>query len=814
MTANESTPGVLANAPVKFAGATPGVIVKPVPPAGVPVEGLPQSSFREVVRRDGSREGAVQAVVDPPLGGNYLNMALYVQGPWDTQWQLIERKPVAPADQNAPVYFNVFQSLLNDGVHRFMYEVERTSGNSGPSTESWALYHRDLPGGNDVPGTGDHPDLRISLPPELGSPPQIGKDEVDRGVVATLSYSFMNAYDVITLELNRERFTFTVQPGEVGKPYVIVITRAMFERAGSHPEFAISYTAVSQVNNPTHKRRWSSVIKANVNTDRVALEKAILREVPTENNDDPNTVDLAKLNGNPLSALIHLVGTIWKAGDSIKLVFTAELNGGVVATHEETHPITQVPSQFLWSIPNNKIIANSTVKVVYQQIRGTPIATSTPAIAQVIGTGVITLKPATLVAPAQNPIDPWLYSTGVTVRVEFLVALAGDKAQLIEINPLHGTTPFPAVAFNANKRTNTVLNQAFLAARHGRQLEFRWALIRGGKEIARSGPLVLKVNRIVEGDSRLPTPIIVGQTGSELDVNKLVAGDTLSIAPWLSQVAGQYVWLQLSGFNNSGASIFFDVLDGVLHNETQGLTRPLGQALVDWFKTLKHGTAVTMTFRVNYSGVRDVLTAVTFPVRTYTVKAAPDIPELIVDTSLLSLKGENFTFRYSFYYTGNDAPGTAADRSAKGGVGTITYESLKPLIASVDAKGVVRSEGNGRTTIVVRDTAGQQKSFDVETANVTHVEHTPALTLANARTYISQVRGTMIANNLADRRVQIASRRSNLFIVTIGVPAPNSNNMGQISISRNLGASVRFGVNTFKADGTTYVHYWINRPAS
>jgi hypothetical protein len=424
----------------------------------------------------------------------------------------------------------------------------------------------------------------------------------------------------------------------------------------------------------------------------------------------------------------------------------------------------------------------------------------------VVGEGAIKLLPPKLVAPAITPIDLWLYLSGVIVRIEFLAAAAGDKARLLEIISPAGATPFPDVAFNANKRTNTVLSPAFLAARHGKQLTFRWALIRGNEEIARSGPLVLNVNRIVDGDSRLPTPIIVGQTGTELDVNKLVAGDTLSIAPWLLQVAGRYVWLRFSGFNNSGAPVFLDVIDGVPHNETQGLTRPLGQVLVDWFKTLKHGTAATITFRVNYYfGVRDLLTAVAFPVRTYTVKATPDIPELIVDTSLLSLKGENYTFRITHSYTGIDAVGTAENRAGTGGVGTITYKSLNPLVASVDSKGVVRSEGNGRTTIEVSDERGQKKSFDVETANVTHMKITPPLPLANATAYIRQVGGTMIARNLADRRVYIATRRSQGYNIGIGIVAPNP--LAQVAIHRTAGGIIRLGDNSPSAQGFS-VCYW------
>ncbi|MFJ2540213.1 hypothetical protein [Pseudomonas sp. NPDC087614] len=386
MTIDQPDAGVLINYPVKFAGATSDVIVSPPPPANVPVEGLPQASFKEVVKRDGNREGAVQAIVDPPKGGVYLNIALYMKGPRDSVRQLIERKPVTPAEQNDPVYFYVYQSQLDDGVHVFTYEVERASGNSGPSTESWVLYHRDLPGGNNVPGTGAHPTLEISLPAELGDPPHIGEEETDAGVPCTLSYIFRRAYDKVTLELNRYRFNFTVQPEQVGKPYVITITREMFELAGNSPRFEISYTVVDQLNNPTDKRRWSKVVEADVDTERVTLEPVVLREIPTENDDDSSIVDLTKMKGGPLWALIHLVDRVWRAGDEIHLKFTAMLGGSEVATHAATMPITQVPGQISWEIPNNKVIADSRVEVVYDQVReGAVIGTSKAATAQVIG---------------------------------------------------------------------------------------------------------------------------------------------------------------------------------------------------------------------------------------------------------------------------------------------------------------------------------------------------------------------------------------------------------------------------------------------
>jgi YVTN family beta-propeller protein len=124
----------------------------------------------------------------------------------------------------------------------------------------------------------------------------------------------------------------------------------------------------------------------DVHLDRKELEMPILREIPTENNDDPAIVDLDKLKGGPLWALVHLIDAIWDVGDEIHLMFTALVNGSPVASHEATLPITQVPGQFAWDIPNDKVIADSIVRVSYELRRaGKVIGASKAAKAQVIG---------------------------------------------------------------------------------------------------------------------------------------------------------------------------------------------------------------------------------------------------------------------------------------------------------------------------------------------------------------------------------------------------------------------------------------------
>ncbi|MBV4459720.1 Ig-like domain-containing protein [Pseudomonas sp. COR58] len=110
----------------------------------------------------------------------------------------------------------------------------------------------------------------------------------------------------------------------------------------------------------------------------------------------------------------------------------------------------------------------------------------------------IELLPPTLVAPAVSPIDPSRYPNGVTLRIEYLDALPGDRARLVEVNPPAGAAQFPLVEFDKNNRVNVVLSQAYLIERQGKDLQFRWNLNRNGGQVARSP--VLKVSVLPYSD--------------------------------------------------------------------------------------------------------------------------------------------------------------------------------------------------------------------------------------------------------------------------------------------------------------------------
>lgn len=322
----------------------------------------------------------------------------------------------------------------------------------------------------------------------------------------------------------------------------------------------------------------------------------------------------------------------------------------------------------------------------------------------------IELSPPTLVAPVVSPIDVFKYPAGVNIQVEYLAALAGDRARLVEPDAPTGSSGFPLVEFDQNKRTTTVLTPAFLAARQGKSFALRWNLNRKNTLIGKSPLLSLTVLKIADGDARMPKPILAGVTGNELDVTKLLSSDQCRVEKWPFQAVGQFVWLRYDGFNTQGVAISYVDLRGEVNTSEQGLTR---LAPVEWLKQLKGATEVKVTCKVNLDGKADEASAVTFPVCTYLVKSAPP---LSFDTRPMLLAG--LSVKANWPRTGFDSVGNTEARVATGGVPPFTYVSSNPGVASVTPDGKVTGNANGAATIRVTDQRGASLSCSVTVSNV------------------------------------------------------------------------------------------------
>lgn len=305
-------------------------------------------------------------------------------------------------DDTKAVELRLPLGLLTDGVNTFQCRVKRQSGNEDSAVLK-VLYSVNAPAGEDpVAGVG-HSRLSIDV-----NPKSVGPGEVAKGVILEMDYPHKRLYDTLTIDCGGQIIKHQIvptpqDPNPETKPVVLTLFANDFANDPNNPQFPIRYNVVSQVGNLsgtspqgqfTPHDHWSELYLIDVHLDRNELEMAILREILSENNDNPSIVDLGKLNGGPLWALIHLIASVWQPGDEIHLTFTAvDGNGTVVATYEVTLTIGPVPGQMSVDIPNVKIIADSKVHVVYEQIRGGKvIGVSNVAEAQVVGTALPELE--------------------------------------------------------------------------------------------------------------------------------------------------------------------------------------------------------------------------------------------------------------------------------------------------------------------------------------------------------------------------------------------------------------------------------------
>ncbi|MFW9086955.1 hypothetical protein ACOI7N_20675 [Pseudomonas sp. P2758] len=299
----------------------------------------------------------------------------------------------------AAVELRLPTSLLQEGVNLLHCGVERPSGNTELSPPLDVLYHIYAPAGDEAFPGGGHSKLLLSISHLI-----IDATQAAIGVELILDFVDKHLYDLITVDCGGVILTHKIEPTitdpnpDLTKPIKIILTTPDFANGRNNPSFKIKYNVVSQLNNrsgTTHDGQfnaldnWSKELEVVTRLDQVLLEQPILREVLSDNNDKPEEVDLDKMNGGPLWALIHLIQAIWKPGDQIHLIVEAWVNGAVVGSYDVTITVGQVPGQISIDIPNVNVIAGSQLKVWYEQISGGKvIGISKEALAQVVGIGL------------------------------------------------------------------------------------------------------------------------------------------------------------------------------------------------------------------------------------------------------------------------------------------------------------------------------------------------------------------------------------------------------------------------------------------
>lgn len=286
-------------------------------------------------------------------------------------------------------------------INTLTYSVIRGSDNEGTSEPPLGILYNDIrPGIEDrIHGDDGHSELKLILPQDVLED-GIDADRAAQGVHVCFAYPYCRPYDRIRLNCNGQDVYRDVTANEAPsapttEPTRICLTldKAVFERAGDHPQFVFNFTVYDQIGNGADPDApWSASTLVEVDLNGIRLVAPDVAEDPDDPNDVPDTIDLNKLGSKDLTVQVHAFSPVWSVEDTIRVKYIATpYAGGTAVEHSVETTVSRIPFTYKLMIPNAKVIADSQVKVTYEQIRGgAVIAKSKAARARVILAPVIT----------------------------------------------------------------------------------------------------------------------------------------------------------------------------------------------------------------------------------------------------------------------------------------------------------------------------------------------------------------------------------------------------------------------------------------
>lgn len=283
-------------------------------------------------------------------------------------------------------------------VNKLNYSVERTtSPEETYEPPVTILYNAVRPGMEDQNGDEGHSELELGLPRDVLEN-GIDADRAAQGVQVWFSYPYCRPYDRIVLNCNGHDVGWEVHPDEAPSTPTSIPTRigrllekADLEAAGDHPQFSFTYTVFDQIGNGADLNSpWSAAIRVVVDLKGTRMAAPDIAEDPDDPYDAPETIDLNKLGNKDLTVQVHVLEPLWATNDTVRVKYTATPSSGPVVAHTVDQLVGRLPFVHRLMIPNAKVIGDSVVAVLYEQVRGgVVIATSKVARARVIVKPVI-----------------------------------------------------------------------------------------------------------------------------------------------------------------------------------------------------------------------------------------------------------------------------------------------------------------------------------------------------------------------------------------------------------------------------------------
>lgn len=217
-----------------------------------------------------------------------------------------------------------------------------------------------------------------------------------------------------------------------------------------------------------------------------------------------------------------------------------------------------------------------------------------------------------------------------------------------------------------------------------------------------SKSLFIQVVMPEAGDMRLPTPFIAEANGGELNLAAFAGNARATVERWPLVAAGQRVWLQVDGRDSGGRDRTVALLTGHAITVAEAQSRLDETVLRNDLQDFADGTTITVRCWVTFDQSSDRDRAVAFPPRTYTIRLAEPF---YIDPSEVQLQ-----------------VGGTARRQAKGGIPPYTYKSGTPLIATVDASGLVKASRAGMSQILASDAGGSRGSYNVRVESAFYID--------------------------------------------------------------------------------------------
>ncbi|WP_156315906.1 hypothetical protein [Pseudomonas sp. Pf153] len=249
------------------------------------------------------------------------------------------------------------------------------------------------------------------------------------------------------------------------------------------------------------------------------------------------------------------------------------------------------------------------------------------------------VKQATGTSPSQQ-LNPVAAKDALTVVIPEYGVLPDDQVRVTWTGTAgEGSHTTSAQALPANREIPIPIG--VIAYNLGRPVAVTFVVIRNGEPSDPSVALNLAVQTIASSDLQASKPRITQAAnngeGLELDLDDVTGGASVRIDGWPHIAVGQYVWLRLKGFKADGSTH-----DRIIWQPPSRVTPgEYGQGYLpanvpyDYLRELGDGKTLTVEFKVAFDKATNEAQALTFPLRSYTIK------QEMVKPTIDSLKDAN-----------------------------------------------------------------------------------------------------------------------------------------------------------------------------